>query len=526
MRDAYVAAGWKLVRIPPLAKGPTDKGWPAIEYTPESFAPGDNTGVKLGAPSGGLVDVDLDCDEAVRLAEFFLPSTCTFGHASKRRSHWLYVCPIKTHKPARTHVELRSTGLQTVVPPSIHPSGEAIEWTGGETGPTRVEPTELLTAFARLAAATLLARMWPRLQAARGAHEGAMRLAGALWHAGWTHEDAESLILPAAELGGGRDDGHRRTAIASTFAEGEKNRAGWPLFAELVDPADAQALRAVIDLVPSVSRSVIASTLEHGALTDVGNAERFMSEHGDGLRHVRGLGWLRWDGTRWAASGEPVSEAIATVRGLGKLATTSGDAILAKWATQSEARSKIDACLSLASRMDGLALDVSALDSDPWTLNAANGMIDLRTGQLREHDRLALCSKLAPVEYDPAATAPRFASFLGEVFAGNTEVALYVLRFLGYALTGLVRDQVLGLWYGAHGANGKGTLLELAQSIMGDYACTIASHVLLGGTSQHPTSLMTLLGKRLVISQEVDEGKAWNEALVKTLTGGDRITAH
>jgi P4 family phage/plasmid primase-like protien len=526
MLDAYVAAGWQLVRIPPLAKGPTDRGWPTIEYPPASFAAGDNTGVKLGAPSGGLVDVDLDCDEAVALAPAFLPATCTFGRASKRRSHWLYVCAVKTHRPSRIPIELRSTGLQTVVPPSIHPSGEAIEWTGGESGPTHVEPVELVRAFGRLAAATHIARLWPQLQAGRAAHESVLRLAGALWHAGWTHEDAESLILPAAELGGGHDDGHRRTAIASTFADHDGPRTGWPKLEEILGTNDTNALKAVIDLVPSVSRSVVASTLEHGALTDVGNAERFIAEHSTDLRHVRGIGWLRWDGTRWADTGEPVAECVATIRGLGKLATASGDAALLKWSTQSEARSKIDACLSLASRMPGLALEASELDADALVLNVTNGIVDLRTGQLREHDRVALCSKLAPVEYDPRATAPRFAAFLGEVFAGDQQIALYVLRFLGYALTGLVRDQVLGLWYGAHGANGKGTLLELAQAIMGDYACTIASHVLLGGTSQHPTSLMTLRGKRLVVSQEVDEGKAWNESLVKTLTGGDRITAH
>lgn len=526
MLDAYVAAGWQLIRWPALSKG-TSREWASVTVTPADFQPGENVGIKLGAPSGGLVDVDLDCDEAVRLAPLFLPPTSTFGRASKPASHWIYVCAIKTHKPARAKTEIRSTGLQTIFPPSIHPSGEHIEWTAGTSWPpTKIDATALETAWAKLSAAAYVARMWPEAQRHKGAHDLVLALAGALWRAGWTHEDADALILPAAELGGGPDNGHRRTAIASTFTDDDHARTGWPRIEQILGPADTSAIKALIDRVPAVSRSVVATTLEHGALTDVGNAERFIAEHGDDLRHVRGLGWRRWDGTRWADTGEPVAECVSTIRGLGKLAVASGDAVLAKWSTQSEARSKIDACLSLASRMPGLALEPAALDADAMALNVANGIVDLRTGQLREHDRLALCSKLAPVEYDPAATAPRFASFLGEVFAGDQQIALYVLRFLGYALTGLVRDQVLGLWYGAQGANGKGTLLELAQSIMGDYACTIASHVLLGGTSQHPTSLMNLLGRRLVVSQEVDEGKAWNESLVKTLTGGDRITAH
>ena len=111
-----------------------------------------NIGVLLGEPSGWLIDIDLDHVQAVVEAENFLPATgAIFGRASKRRSHWLYraTSPIATHKRQHAEtgmiVELRSTGAQTVFPPSVHQSGEPIEWhTYGE--PLEIEPGELRAA--------------------------------------------------------------------------------------------------------------------------------------------------------------------------------------------------------------------------------------------------------------------------------------------------------------------------------------------------------------------------------------------
>ena len=120
-----------------------------------------NIGVLLGNKSNDLTDIDLDSPEAVKLADFFLPETeAIFGRDGKPRSHRLYFSdfrkiekfcnPFETDKRAATIVEIRSTGGQTVFPPSTHKSGEEIRWIAdGE--PLRIEATSLRRAFRRSA---------------------------------------------------------------------------------------------------------------------------------------------------------------------------------------------------------------------------------------------------------------------------------------------------------------------------------------------------------------------------------------
>jgi Bifunctional DNA primase/polymerase, N-terminal len=93
---AYIGRGWKLIPVPFKAKKPTLKAWQSRTITADNVrqyfnrAPM-NIGVQLGPKSNGLVDVDLDCSEAIQLAHHFLPKTgSVFGRASKPNSHALY----------------------------------------------------------------------------------------------------------------------------------------------------------------------------------------------------------------------------------------------------------------------------------------------------------------------------------------------------------------------------------------------------------------------------------------------------
>ena len=88
--------GWHSIPVPHRKKRPILEGWQNLRLSEEdlpSYFNGHprNIGVLLGEPSGGLLDVDLDCPEAIQLAPYFLPETLTFGRESKLRSHWLYV---------------------------------------------------------------------------------------------------------------------------------------------------------------------------------------------------------------------------------------------------------------------------------------------------------------------------------------------------------------------------------------------------------------------------------------------------
>jgi hypothetical protein len=161
--------------------------WPYLRLTPAAlvlaFPPGMqvNIGVNLGEASSGLCDIDCDCPEVIALADLFLPTdTAIFGRASKRRSHRLFYAAgaateqFKDPLPDAAGkfqmlVELRATpcgnigkgvgGSQTVLPPSVHTSGESIEWEPGhKRAPKTVDAAELRSKVAALAAAALVAR--------------------------------------------------------------------------------------------------------------------------------------------------------------------------------------------------------------------------------------------------------------------------------------------------------------------------------------------------------------------------------
>jgi putative DNA primase/helicase len=153
-----------------------------------------------------------------------------------------------------------------------------------------------------------------------------------------------------------------------------------------------------------------------------------------------------------------------------------------------------------------------------------NGTIDLRTGQLRPHDPLDAITKLAPVEFDPAAECPAFLAFLARVLP-DVEVRRFLRYMTGYGLTGVTIEQCLAFLYGG-GANGKSTFLDVIQDMLGDYAQTAAPDLLTSrGGDRHPTELADLFGARWVSSIEVDEGKRLAETLVKQMTGGDKMKA-
>jgi putative DNA primase/helicase len=170
-------------------------------------------------------------------------------------------------------------------------------------------------------------------------------------------------------------------------------------------------------------------------------------------------------------------------------------------------------------------VEADVFDADPLLLNVRNGTLDLRTGELRPHCREDMCTRLAPVDFDASAPAPLFEAFLARIFAGDQEVIGFLQRFLGYCLTGSVEEQVMGVFHGT-GANGKSTLLGLLVALLGDYAQQLSPTFLLATKyPAHQEEQERLRGHRLACAIETPAGERFNEALVKHLTGGDRISA-
>lgn len=265
--------------------------------------------------------------------------------------------------------------------------------------------------------------------------------------------------------------------------------------------------------------------------SDRGNARRLVHLHGRDLRYCpKPAMWLVWDGRRWAEdeTGEVYRRAKRTVESmLGELALLPIDQRkhLFKFALASENMGRLEAMVRCAQTEAEVPVRHEALDADPWLLNVANGTVDLRTGQLRPHSRQDLITKLAPVEYSPDAEAPTFVRFLSQIMGDDEDLAAFVQRCVGYALTGVITEQVLFFLHGK-GQNGKTTLLKALMGILGDYGVTTEPGLLVASkTERHPTGVADLLGRRFAVSEEVDQGQRLDEPLVKQLTGGNTMKA-
>jgi len=255
----YLCRGWSPIPIPGGAKRPQIDGWPDLRLTDRDlerfFNDESNIGILTGAPSGGLTDVDLDCLEAVRLAPAFVPETAMWsGRKSRPRSHAWFVStgspPFNvTYKDTdkTTLLELRGTGRQTVVAPSVHPDGEPYEW-GGRLEPAPVDGVVLADSVRTLAGATLLARHWPRKAGSR--HDIANALAGMLLLGGWSPEEATNFIRVVASAVGDEEAERRaRDAVATarTLERGGKI-TGAPTLASLLGPAVVDRIRGWLGL--------------------------------------------------------------------------------------------------------------------------------------------------------------------------------------------------------------------------------------------------------------------------------------
>jgi len=267
-------------------------------------------------------------------------------------------------------------------------------------------------------------------------------------------------------------------------------------------------------------------------LTDVGNAERFAFQHRAWARFCpEWRAWLLWDGTHWQkdAGDGAMRLAKATARGLYDEAAAEADEDrrkkIAAWAVQSESEKRLRSMLALAQSEPGISVKTEALDADSWVINLTNGTLDLRTGELRQHRREDLLTKLAPVAYDPESTCPLWLATLERILGGRREIIEYLQKAIGYSLTGVTTEQVLFVFFGI-GANGKTTILTTAVTMLGDYALSTRPETLMVKKGDAiPNDVAQLKGRRLVIAVEADSGQRLAEGLVKGMTGGDVMTA-
>ena len=163
-------------------------------------------------------------------------------------------------------------------------------------------------------------------------------------------------------------------------------------------------------------------------------------------------------------------------------------------------------------------------DCDPWLLGTPEGIVDLRTGQTRQGKPEDMISKRAACA--PAVTAmdcPRWLEFIDYALEGKAENIAFLKRYLGYGLTGSVREETLLYIVGKLGT-GKGTLTKTYESILGDYAQSVPIAMFTDASWRVEYYRATLVGYRVIIAAEPEKNSAWSEGFVNELTGGDKLS--
>jgi putative DNA primase/helicase len=178
----------------------------------------------------------------------------------------------------------------------------------------------------------------------------------------------------------------------------------------------------------------------------------------------------------------------------------------------------LEGCKSIWSRTDDF-------DPDPFLLNVANGVVNLRTGELLPHDRSYMCTQIANVHYNPKAKAPNWERFL-DLTQPNKQHRKYLQRLMGYSLIGKVIDQIFAIHIGS-GGNGKGVFLDCCSRVMGEYA-TVGqreSFVRKANSNRIPADIASMEGKRIVLVDELNDNQKMDDALLKDISGGGSIKA-
>ncbi len=508
----YIDNGFCPIPITFGSKRPTLGGWPDLRIERERVShhfsgKNKNIGLLLGKPSGWRVNVDLDIPEARRIAGRFLTPTLTSGRCSAPNSHWWYVAlETKTEKWKDTGgemlLELRSTGHQTLVEPSVHPSGESYSW-NRDSGPEMSEITvdDLVRRCRELATATLIARHLP----AAGLHDHyALPLAGYLLKQGRLDEETTARILLAAWHAGNRDS--------------------------------AEACRDLEGIVRTTAKKLTAGEKVRGG--------RILEENAPGIPHLL----ARWWG--WTVGNTPGSShndkktpthdelrdrwleaAPPTAYGLGSWQRYKSGI----WSPVQSLSIQNEICRvleeakpegvkptsTIINSVESLSRANTAVPDETWDSNkdilvCANGTLDISSGTLREHRQKDYASSAVPYAYDSDAAAPTWISYLNSTVP---DAQWLLQEFAGYCLTSDTSHEVAVWLYGPPGS-GKSTFIEGLTTMMGARAGVLG----LADVQQSRFALGNLPGKTLLHATEQPSDYVRSTHILNSVISGEAIS--
>lgn len=319
-----------------------------------------------------------------------------------------------------------------------------------------------------------------------------------------------------------RHRGMSATAIAAALQAENLARCTPPL-----DPQEVDGIAASIMRYPESDSGELLKSL-----TDTGNATRFGLCHAGRVIYVSGQGWMIWDGLQWQR--DEVDRIMEMAKVLSRSIYQEGETLddndariaVARHAKNSQQAPRLKATLELAQSISELVRAGKQLDAHDMLLGVGNGVVNLRTGKLQTAIPEDLITRHSPVMFDAAATCPLFLAFLDQVTGKNKSLISYLQRVIGYSLTGNTAEQCLFFLYGG-GANGKSTFLTVVTELLGSaLARQTPSETLMARKSSGATNdIARLMGVRVVLANEVEDGSLLAESLVKQMTGGEALTA-
>jgi putative DNA primase/helicase len=275
------------------------------------------------------------------------------------------------------------------------------------------------------------------------------------------------------------------------------------------------------------------------SLSDIGNGRRIVDSFGSSIRYTPGIGWFIWDGNYWKPDAEDLGMkelakrippiVAAEVANYGDSDNDKKNEVL-KWANQAKSNSRLNAAVESANSDTRVVVAVESWDNDAYLLGVANGVIDLRTGELLRGRPDLHITKRSPINYTEGMTNVRWQQFIDFATGGDKELQDWIQRAVGYTLTGLSNQDVMFLVYGPAGS-GKNTFVETIVKALDtkQYAWPLDSNILADGNGQSTSTDLyhwaELRGKRMVWVDELPESERLKENAVKKLTGSSEISA-
>lgn len=493
----------------------------------------DGVGVISGRVSEGLVILDFDCDDWREAYDDFLFSWPTLRETrqvisgSGRRHVWLrtktpidfrkIVCDTPQYK---VNVEFRGNGHQTAAPPSTHPlTGQQYRFLNDAAPIVEIDDIDPVIEW--------FVERWER-------HPLPRRTRVFLDEGAQIGSQNDEALAAACQL---RDAGYQFDQIIEMIWTSLQKSAQDPsqpwthrnaeIFVEQAFSRDRR--QAISDGEVEVGSHLAESE----DLTELGMAKLLARLNTGNLLFCSEWGtWLQWCGTHWMVDplGAAYDATMETIKERLKLTEDVEDPEMkekiVKTILSYKTERKFRSVARLAQDDPAIRVGPSTFDSNPWLFCLTNTVIDLRTMEHLHHNPEDFITKCVPIDFDPDAQCPTWLSMLDQIFRTNLDIIPFLQKAFGYSLAGDTREQCFFFLYG-DGRNGKSTVTNTLRALLGDDVMSrkVNFATFMDTSSESARAVLALLpGIRAAITTEAPERASIDTALLKDITGGQKIS--